>query len=229
MAGRGSGTAGGDRAARQIADWLADAGLRPAGDAGTFFQPFALATDLRLGTGTLLETVTPAFTSFEVGRQWMPHGGSVRGEATGEIVFVGYGVSAPGHDDYAGLDAHDKIVLLLAGAPPHLAPIGASRLEKLILARTRGAAAALLVGDALPKLDATSTPVGLVSGVVNTATADALLASTGHTIAGLRAAIAARRQPVSLATGVTARVRIALEPETRQASNVIGLLPGADP
>ncbi|HEY7869738.1 MAG TPA: hypothetical protein VIF59_10950, partial [Methylomirabilota bacterium] len=38
MEGRASGTAGGDRAARYIAAALARAGLRPGGDAGTFFQ-----------------------------------------------------------------------------------------------------------------------------------------------------------------------------------------------
>ena len=228
MAGRGSGTAGGERAARQIADWLAEAGLRPGGSDGTFFQPFPLATTARLGPGTLLEMTAPTRTSFETGRQWTAHGGSLRGEASGEIVFAGYGISLPeqGYDDYAGLDAQRRIVLLLPGAPSHLSAAGSSRLEKLILARSRGAAAALFVSDTLPKLDATAAPAQLVSGTVKSATADALLASTGRTIAGLRTAMAASRQPAPLATGVTARVRVVLEPEERLATNVIGIVPG---
>src|SRR5262245_30185315 len=231
MAGRGSGTAGGDRAARRIADWLAEAGLRPGGSDGTFFQPFALASTTRPGAGKLLETTAPSRTSFDAGRQWTPHGGSLRTEVSGEIVFAGYGVSLPGqgYDDYSGLDAQGRIVLLLTGAPPHLGAGPASRLEKLILARARGAVGALLVSDALPKLEVTSTPVGLGSGAVTSATADALLAPTGRTIAGLRAALAARRQPASLVTGVMARLRVVLEPEERQASNVIAIVPGDGP
>ena len=49
MEGRRSGTPGGDHAAKQIADWLAAAGLRPGGDQGTFFQSFVLETSSRPG------------------------------------------------------------------------------------------------------------------------------------------------------------------------------------
>ena len=42
MEGRGSGTPGGDRAARYIAAELARLGLEPGGDAGTFFQEFVV-------------------------------------------------------------------------------------------------------------------------------------------------------------------------------------------
>jgi len=40
MDGRGSGSAGGERAGDFVADRLRDAGVAPAGDAGGFFQPF---------------------------------------------------------------------------------------------------------------------------------------------------------------------------------------------
>ena len=55
MEGRGSGTPGGDRAARYIADALARAGLRPGGEGGTFFQEFPVATIPSLGPGNRLE------------------------------------------------------------------------------------------------------------------------------------------------------------------------------
>jgi hypothetical protein len=42
MEGRGAGTPGGDRAARQLAAWLAEMGWRPGGPGGSFLQPFAL-------------------------------------------------------------------------------------------------------------------------------------------------------------------------------------------
>ena len=40
-------------------------------------------------------------------------------EVTGELVFVGHGISAAnrGHDDYAGLDVEGKIVVVMGGVP----------------------------------------------------------------------------------------------------------------
>ncbi len=231
MAGRGSATPGGDRAAQRIADWFAEAGLRPGGDEPTFFQPFTISTGTRLAPGNALDVFAPAPVALETSRQWTPHGGSAQGEVTADLVFAGYGVSAPadGYDDYAGLDAHGKIVLVLAGAPPHLATAPASRLEKLIVAKAHGAAAVLLVSEALPALDATGTHVALLSGAVTTAAADTLLAPAGRTVAALRTSISATRRPLAFPTGVTARVRVALETERRRTANVIGIVPGADP
>jgi len=231
MAGRGSGTQGGELAARRIAEWLADAGLRPGGEDGTYFQWFALPESTRLGAGTMLEMSGSPPVVFVAGRDWTPHGGSARGETTGQIAFAGYGVSAPGdgYDDYADVDVRGKIVLVLAGAPPHLSSASTSRLEKIILARSRGAAALLIVSDALPKLEATATAMGLPSGAVKPVVADTLLGSTGRNVSGLRAAIATTRRPASLLTGVNARLRVVMEAQERKTANVIGVLPGTDP
>jgi len=53
MEGRGSGTMGGDRAARYLADRLAGSGFRPGGDAGTYFSWFAVGSTARAGAGTM--------------------------------------------------------------------------------------------------------------------------------------------------------------------------------
>src|SRR2546430_10176362 len=42
MEGRRSGTPGGDRAARRIAEWLEDAGPPPGREHGTYVQPFVI-------------------------------------------------------------------------------------------------------------------------------------------------------------------------------------------
>src|SRR3989454_1953696 len=70
MEGRRSGTPGGDRAARRIAEWLAAAGLRPGGAHGTYFQPFVIERAARLGTATALEILSPAPRRLEVGRDF---------------------------------------------------------------------------------------------------------------------------------------------------------------
>ena len=205
MEGRRSGTPGGERAAERIAGWLAAAGLRPGGEGGTFFQWFAVESVARLGADNALEVA--GARRFELGRDWTPHGGSRAGEVAGEVVFAGHGAVAPdaSHDDYAGVDAHGKIVIARDGTPPELGGERVSRLDKLIAARRRGAAALLLVADALPPLGATPAQVGLVSGTIT------------------------REAARALAPGQHARIRVDLTSDERRAANVVGLLPGTDP
>jgi hypothetical protein len=217
MEGRGSGTPGGDRAARYIAETLAWAGLRPGGDAGTFFQEFAVAVIPRVGPGSRLESGDPSSRALEVGRAWTPHGGSATGEASGELVFVGHG-------DYAAVSARDRIALALPGAPAPGSGAGPTRLEQLIAARRAGARALLIVEDTLPAVTATAAPVPLLSGSVTRAAADALLAGSGRSLDDLIAA-----GPAAFATGVGVRLRVDLERGERRAANVIGVLPGSDP
>ncbi len=229
MDGRRSGTAGGDLAADRIAGWLRAAGLRPGGEHDSFFQSFRVTTVTRIAPGTALAVNGRAL---DLDRDWTPHGGSLRERVEGELAFVGYGVSAPeaGWDDWAGVDARDRVALALEGAPPQLAGVPASRLEKLIAARRAGARALLIVGDHLPSLAATAAGVRIVSGSLTPAAADVLLAPAGVTTAGLVARIAERRAPASfVAAAARAEIRVALETAERAAVNVVGVLPGADP
>jgi hypothetical protein len=210
MEGRGSGTPGGDRAARYIAAELARIGLRPGGDAGTFFQEFVVGETPRAGAGSRLAPADPAARELAVGQAWIPHGGSATGRASGELVFVG-------HDDYAGVDVRGRIALALAGAPG--AAARPSRLEKLIAARRAGAQALLVVEDALPAVPATAASVALLSGSVTRAGADALVAGAGRSLDTLTRG----------ATGVRVDLDVDLAREQVRAANVIGVLPGADP
>ncbi|HEX9820777.1 MAG TPA: M28 family peptidase [Methylomirabilota bacterium] len=231
MDGRRSGTAGGDLAARRIAEWLAAAGLKAGGERESFFQSFVVAPGSRVASGTALRPAATAAPALEVGRDWTPHGGSLREHVAGEVAFVGYGVSAPdsGYDDWAGVDARGRIALALDGGPPHLPDLRTSRLEKLIAARRGGAGALLVVGDRLPSLAATGAAVRMVSGTVSPAAADALLAPAAATTARLAEMIAERRAPASFASAGRAEVRVALEAADVRGVNVIGVLPGADP
>jgi aminopeptidase YwaD len=231
MEGRASGTPGNEAAARYLADVLAAAGLRGGGDGGTFFQSFVIGAAVKLAPTATLAAVSPAPRTFALDREWRPHGGSREADVTGDVVFAGYGifVAESGYDDYAGLDVTNKIVLVLDGAPPHLTGQKPSRLDKLLLARRHGAAAILVVSEALPGLGATATPVAIVSAAVTPRAADALLAPAGVDTGALAARIAARRAPASVAVGARARVQVTLERDERRTANVIGVLPGTDP
>jgi aminopeptidase YwaD len=224
MDGRRSGSAGGDLAAERIAGWLKAAGLQPGGEHGSFFQSFVVTTATRVAPGTALAMNG---RMLDLGRDWAPHGGSLRESVSADVVFVGYGASAPGWDDWWGVDARDRVALALDGAPPG---VGTTRLEKLIAARRAGARALLLVSDTLPSLEATAASVRIISGTLTAAAADALLAPTGASVARLRDTLAQRRAPASMALpGARVELRVALELADRNAVNVIGILPGADP
>jgi hypothetical protein len=186
MDGRRAGTAGGDRATARLAAWLADAGLRPGGDAGTFLQSFVVSAARRVvGPGTVLEIDG---RSLQAGVDWTPHGGSRTAAVAGQLVVV--------DEDWGG-DLRGAVVV----GPPR-----GSRLETLILARQRGAAAALLVADALPALDATAPPVDIASGTLTRAAAAALPRRSGQ-----------------------AKLMVDFTAAEVRAANVIGIVPGTDP
>jgi hypothetical protein len=204
MEGRRSGTPGGDRAARRIAEWLERAGLRPGGEHGTYTQSFVIERATRLGSANALEVLGPAPRRFAVGHDFTPHGGSPSAEVIGDVVFAGHGGSGAygSRDDWAGLPVHGKIVVVLDG------PSGGgrvTRLEKLLAAKRRGAAALLLVGDTLLSLPATAAAVPLVSATIT------------------------REAAAAFAPGARARLRVDLGDEERRGVNVVGILPGTDP
>ncbi|HEX3176323.1 MAG TPA: M28 family peptidase [Methylomirabilota bacterium] len=223
MNGRRTGTNGGDRAAAQLATWLADAGLKPGGENGTFLQSFVLRPGRKLGPDCALELNGQRLASTE----WMPHGGSRHGDATGQMLFLGYGMSEAGWDDWAGVDARGRVVIVLDGVPPQRRTHRASRLDKLIAARQHGAAALLIVADELPSLEATAASVDLVSATLTEAAANTALAP--RTVDELRREIASAPGAMVLALPRAATVRVDLVREDVRAANVIGILPGTEP
>ena len=231
LEGRRSGTPGGEGAAQRLAAWLQAAGLEPGGDHGTFLQSFVLERAARPAPTSALELEGGPARRLVFGRDFAPHAGSRAGEAAGDVVFVGYGVSAPdaGWDDWAGVDVRGRLALVLDGAPPQLTDGRASRIEKLLAARTHGAAALLVVRDALPPADATAAAVNVLSATLTRAGADALLAPAGRTIDELAAPLATTGAPASVATGARARLRVDIVHDARRAANVVGVLRGKDP
>ena len=223
MNGRRSGTVGGERAAARLAQWLADAGLRPGGDGGTFLQSFVLAAGRKLGAASELEIDGRRLT---LGTDWTPHGGSRTAQAHGDVVFIGHGVTAPGWDDWAA-DVRNKVVVVVDGMPARFRAQRSSRLDKVIRARQHGAAALLIIGDTLPTLDATGAPVDLVSGSLTTAAANALLAP--RTVADLTSEIEQAAAPVHRRVAGGARLSVDIGRDDVRATNVIGVLPGTDP
>ena len=121
LEGRAPATRGGRLAAEYIASQLRIAGVEP-GVGGSYFQRVPIdivsadAATFRLATGG------KAPGSLTYPRDVVVWAGSATeaSRASGEIVFVGYGVNAPEYrwNDFEGLDVRGKILLILVNDPP---------------------------------------------------------------------------------------------------------------
>jgi Peptidase family M28/PDZ domain/PA domain len=158
MEGRGDGTPGLTRAARLLENQYKRVGLQPAGTQG-FFQAFQVTTGAKLaGKNEMIEQNGGPRKELKLNEDFVPFSFSSSGEASGAVVFAGYGVTAPefGYDDYAGIDVTGKIVLLLryepAGFAAHTGNQGmtqhASLVTKAINARNHGARGVVVVNGA---------------------------------------------------------------------------------
>lgn len=246
--GRSSGTPGADRAARHIAGVFKGAGLAPGGDSATYLQSFPVTTGIRLGATNAFTVLSPAARPLALGRDFMPLAVSADGSETGDLVFAGYGISAPElhYDDYAGLDVRGKIVLVLTEEPRGRDPSSpfrrpeayhySERSHKIINAREHGARGVVLVAhpragaDTLPPLRGVSQPWAILAAAVTRPVADSLLAPEGKRLADLADAIDQGLAPRSFAlAGGRVKLDVSLTRERGTALNVVGILPGTDP
>jgi peptidase M28-like protein len=121
FAGRGLGHEGNREAETYIAGVLRDGRVLPA--IPNYLQRIDVYSP-RLGPGGSL-TISDAdkpIVELRVGSDFLPQPESSDRHATGPLLFVQHGVSAPaqGHDDYGNLDAQGAVVLALDGAPEAL-------------------------------------------------------------------------------------------------------------
>ena len=121
LEGRAPATRGGRLAAEYIASQLRAAGVEPAVN-GSWFQNVPIdvvGADPRTMHATASGKATAALRYPEDVVMWA---GSAVGEsaAHGELVFVGYGASAPEYrwDDFKDADVRGKILLVLVNDPP---------------------------------------------------------------------------------------------------------------
>jgi hypothetical protein len=180
------------------------------------------------------------------GEGTLPFGFTDDGRVEGELVFAGYGISAPelGYDDYAGLDVKGKVVLVAQDFPREGDPASPFRdprayrhgewRTKAIAAREHGAAALVGVRDVWahggpddlpPWRGQVSSRAGLVAV---RATAAALLRG-GVDVRALAAPGEADGRPHSRSLGVRAELRAEVRHERAATENVVAVLPGRDP
>ena len=159
MRGRLVGTPENRRAAEFIGRRFAELGLRGIAADASYLQSFGLLT------ATLGETSVFKVRSGDdgiegaLGSDFYPERFSGTGRAEGPVVFVGFGIVAPGmdHDDYQGADVRGRVVLALDHEPGEFDPespfdgVVSSEhrrsVRKALTAQRRGAVAILFVAD----------------------------------------------------------------------------------
>ncbi len=252
LRGRGTGTDGLDKAAGYIARRFDGVGLKPAGVQG-YFQPFAVTTHATLGNRNRFECENGA----EKGRlalntQFRPLALSAGGRFDGPVVFVGYGITAPEYkyDDYAGVDAKDKIVLLLRHEPQEwddnsifagkVQTNHAQLVTKAINARLHGARGVLLVADRfnhrseggeLEKFAGALGPdnPGIPFVQISADVVDRWLSKAGRSLDDIGQAIDKNLRPESFPLPVRASITVDISRKTRTVFNIAGYLEGETP
>src|SRR2546428_4297588 len=256
LEGRAPATRGGRLAAAYVAAQFQTLGLEPAGANGTYFQPVALVG----------MTPHPAFAWGKTGsapdslvyRDAFVAWGErpeVDIAATGDVVFVGYGIRAPEWqwDDYKGADLRGKVLLMLVNDPGLVdSTVFLGKVltyygrwtYKLEEAARQGAAGAIMIhtteSATYPwevvrgswsveqfKLDQPRSPSLAFAGWVTEVSARMALAKAGLNLDSLSQA-AARRDFHPLSTGLTAAVRIQSALRRVESENVAARLPGRD-
>ena len=257
LEGRAPATRGGRLAAEYIAAQFQTLGLQPAGENGSYFQPVALVgmtphPSFAWGkNGSAPDSL--AYRDAFVAWAERPEADI---SATGEVVFVGYGIRAPEWrwDDYKGVDLHGKVLLMLVNDPGLVdSTVFLGKIltyygrwtYKLEEAARQGAAAAILIhtveSATYPwevvrgswsveqfKLDQPHSPSIAFAGWVTEGAARAELAKAGLNLDSLSRA-AARRDFRPVATGLQAAVRIYSDLRRVESANVAARLPGRDP
>jgi Zn-dependent M28 family amino/carboxypeptidase len=118
LEGRAPGTRGGNLAAEYIAAQFALLGLKPAGDNGTYFQKFSLiGVTPQPHSELVIGGVALKWLDEFVGVTYQQR---TDARLDAPAVFVGHGIVAPEYqwNDYAGVDARGKVVVLFTGEPP---------------------------------------------------------------------------------------------------------------
>lgn len=255
MRGRDAGSPEYDIAANYVASQFYAAGLRPAGDDGSYLQKVPL---IKVGPADMgkLSLNGQALT---FGQDYLPGVNPASAETTlaAPVVYVGYGVSSPTRDDYAGLDVRGKIVAVVRGAPSGLDSEEAAHFgglpTKAAIARAKGAVGIIAlqtpeVSARMPmaKTVATAQPTSVTwaeadgkghiigGGVPTLATlsaagAEKLFAGSGTSWAKAASALSGKGKFRGLALKPRLDVAIKTVTTPLPSYNVAGILPGSDP
>ncbi len=241
--GRMTGSPGFLKAADWVAGKLESWGISPAGDEGSYFQWFkhgyneihdlgSLSLQIPLKNGDIVEK------HYSFPDEYFPGMNSGNGEVTAEVVFVGYGVTAPemNYDDYKGVDVKGKIVMFCRDVPykDSRNPEYAKWVKycyhqyKLDNAARHGAAGMLYIDGLHANPNISYHPEIVWCGIGEEVLND-IFAGRKESYAGVMKKIDSSFKPASFATGKKVTIQANTDWHDGKACNVVGMIPGTDP
>ena len=236
-------------AARYLAAHLEAYGFRGAGERGNFLQTFQVVSAKPDIAKSSLDIAKAGKTSnYHFGDFYLS--GSASGEAQGQIVFAGAGISSPGqhHDDYAGLDVTGKIVMIAPSIPADVDPSRLSENEQgLGAAQTHGAVGVLQIppqrmlefmkNKGFQERAASRESVRLAREgegklpvvVLGPNLAEELLTACGLDLKTVYDAMGRKQALTPRKTDISAHMIVAQQVTRTNTQNVAGILEGSDP
>lgn len=251
--GRQAGTTDDLRSGLWVADRFKLLGLQPALITTKQLNPVVREWAIAEQTLTTRIQDSPSLELFSgktpiparLGPDYLPILDSAAIKLAAPVIFAGYGISDPerGVDDYAGVDVHNRVVLLLRGKPDHYST-HVSQADKERVAREKGASATLMAtGPILSAYEARRGVGGapmasyslskedrrLAGSWISTALAEAILAANGRSLRDVQAQLNREPKSQSYDTGVTAQISWNSWQTQGAVYNFMAMVPGHDP
>jgi len=235
--GRLTGSVGYTKAALWCADEFKKMGALPVYE--NYLQSFPIAYN-ETGDSSFSVTIPPTkegakseIRMFDIQKEYLPFLSGGFGEAEAEIVFAGYGTTAPelGWDDYEGIDVKGKIVAVFYGAPEIEGKDFSqynNNIHRSENAYKRGAVGFITISNIL-SIGSTNFIENYPMIVTNNAFADFLFKTKGFDQNTIKAMLA-NGNKVSFATGLTAHIKCSgIHHPNATGYNVVAMIPGSDP
>jgi len=256
MEGRETGSPGLRKAQEYVVEQLKRAGLEPVGSA-SYYQP------VRFESRQIVENESSLA---------LVHNGQIESLTLGDdaifstrvdlapavdapLVFAGYGLAIPelGHDDLAGLDLRDKVVVIFPGAPADIPGALASHYqsadERWKALRKAGAVGIITIlnpaamdipwsrisaNRAHPNMALKGAEFNETSGenlavAFNPEKAQKLFEGSGHTLQELIDLVKDRKPLPRFPLVPTIRAKVSINKKTVESANLVAELPGSDP
>ncbi len=247
LEGRLTGTKGADEAAEYIKNDFKQSGLLPL-NSSSYYQnyPFIAGLELTKNNSLLIQSGNFKIQP-KAEKDFITTPFSGNKTISGELVFAGYGISAPdlNYDDYSGIDVKNKIVIIMRYYPDQVNPH--SKFEKYApyrykakIAKEEGAAGVIFVSGFIPKdesdylmklrYDGASGIESFPTVQVKREIIDSLFNHLGMNFKDIQEKINTSKIPNSFVIKNTqVKLNTEVKEITKTGKNVIGYLMGNDP